>query len=127
MKSKVKKTMSWALFYVAHMLALYGAFVLNKDGSLYILKFFVWAFTPVMLIGLMDESIRMTAAEPPADAVIVGMDRIKSWLTLGLLVWFGHIVTALAWCVVMVASVIRGNLVRKARAEQVSTPERSST
>jgi hypothetical protein len=112
----VKKLATWIAFHCAHWAALYGAFIIELDGALYILKFFVWAMVfiaPLMLTDAATEQGLKDSDKPVRGA----MTRIQSWTTLLALVWFGHIATAIAWLWVMACAAIYRESVKKARAD----------
>lgn len=105
----------WWLVHAMHWALLYGAFVANLDGAMYVLKFLVWALAPVSLLLLADEATTDAAKKPP-QPVRGWLSRFQSWVTLALLVWFGHIASGAAWGLVMLMCAIHREATRKVRA-----------
>lgn len=117
----MKKLMIWAAVHGAHWALLYGAFALNLEGALYVLKFFAWAMLPLALLTLTTWAQESMAKEPRAP--IRGyLSRVQAWTTLLLLVWFGHIATGLAWGLVMLCMGICRVGVTKLREKQQAQP-----
>lgn len=111
------KTAKWWLVHALHWAVLYGAFAAQIDGAMYVLKFFVWVMAPLSLFLLVDKAAQDAAKEPPLPAVRGWFTWTQAWATLGLLVWFGHIASGLAWGLVMVMFALHRDATRKARAE----------
>lgn len=107
------------LGHALHWAVLYGAFVAHSEGAMYILKFVVWAMVPMSLFLLADESIAGAAKKPPMP-FYAALGAFQAWATLGLLVWFGHIASAIAWLVVIVMVFAHRSEVCKARARLAS-------
>lgn len=105
----------WWLGHALHWALLYGAFAAGLDGAMYVLKFLVWVLAPVSLFLLADKATTDAAKKPPQPAR-TGLSRLQSWVTLALLVWFGHIASGAAWGLVMLMCAIHREAVRKARA-----------
>lgn len=112
----MKEMARWWVVHVLHWAALYGAFAMNSDGAMYVLKFWVWVMAPLSLLLLMDSSAQDAAKKPPRP-MLFALSMLQAWATLGLLVWFGHIASALAWGVVMVMVAAHRDATRKARAK----------
>ena len=56
------KILSWTLMHCAHWAVLYGAFVMNLEGAMYVLKFFAWGLVaPVALLLLADAAAQKGA------------------------------------------------------------------
>lgn len=110
----MKKMLGWWMVHAAHWAVLYGAFVLSLEGAMYVLKFSIWIMAPFSLALLADKAAQDGAKNPPAP-VRAALSWAQAWTQLALLVWFGHIVTALAWCVVMLMIAVYDNEVRKIR------------
>lgn len=96
----MKKLLTWSAVHALHWALLYIAFAMQVEGALYVLKFAVWLLAPLSLTFAMDVSIKSTAALP-RQPVRAFLTALQGWTTLGLFVWYGHIVTALAWGLVM--------------------------
>lgn len=98
------KTLKFWAVHALHWAVLYGAFVLNEDGAMYVLKFFVWCLA-ILAWALLTDSALAESAKKPRFWLRETASRAQAWATLGLLIWFGHIATALAWgwCMVVVA------------------------
>lgn len=115
----MKKLATWIVFHAAHWAVLYGAFGLDLEGAMYILKFFAWAMVFLAPLLLTDAAKENGAKENPAQVRRV-MTNIQSWVTLLALVWFGHIATAVAWFWVMVCVAIYREQVKKMRTERMA-------
>ena len=111
----MKDAMKWWLVHVLHWAVLYGAFAAQVDGAMYVLKFWAWLMAPVSLFLLAEKAIADTAKNP-ARPMRSWLGMAQAWATLILLVWFGHIATALAWGIVMVMVAVHRDKVRAARA-----------
>ena len=110
------KILSWTLMHCAHWAVLYGAFVANIEGAMYVLKFFAWALAPVALL-LLTDAAQEKGAQEPEKPVRAALSRVQAWATLLLLVWFGHIATAAAWGLAMACVAVYREAVKKRRAE----------
>lgn len=117
----MKKLMTWALIHALHWAVLYGAFVLGSEGALHVLKFMVWLCAAFSLLLLANDEIERAAAKP-REPVRLMLTNLQSWATLLALVWFGHIVTALAWGLAMAMFAAHWHEVREAR-EAAMYPE----
>lgn len=104
----------WSAAHILHWAILYGAFVLSLDGAMYLLKFCVWTMAPLSLFLLADKAAAAAAKTPPKP-VISCLNMLQAWITLGLLVWHGHIATGLAWLVVIVMTAWHRDATKKAR------------
>lgn len=116
----MKKLAHWWLVHALHWAVLYGAFFANVAGAMYVLKFCVWLMAPVSLL-LLDDKPAAEAAKKPERPVLRWLSKLQAWATLGLLVWFGHIASALAWGLVMVMFAMHHDATRKARAAAATT------
>jgi hypothetical protein len=96
---------------------LYFAFVENIDGALYALKFFIWVLATTIPYLLTDSAIESAAAMPPAP-VMARMNQALRWVTLGSLIWFGHLFTAAAWAFAMLIKAAHRKAVNEARVRQ---------
>jgi hypothetical protein len=97
----MKEAMKWWLVHALHWAVLYGAFAVQADGPMYVLKFWAWVMAVLSCFLLTDKAVA-DAAKKPARPVRRWLSWVQAWATLGLLVWFGHIATGLAWAWVMV-------------------------
>lgn len=104
----------WWLWHALHWALLYGAFAAEMQGAMYVVKFVVWSFVPFSLLLLADKAVADTAARPRRP-LLNALKMLQAWSTLILLVWFGHIVTALAWAFVMFMVAVHRELVRRKR------------
>jgi hypothetical protein len=104
----------WWLVHALHWALLYGAFAARLDGALYVLKFWVWVMAPLSLFLLTDKAAADAAKKPPRP-VLGWLSMLQAWATLGLLVWFGHIASGLAWGLVMLNCAWHRDAARKAR------------
>jgi hypothetical protein len=117
----MNKWIQWLVAHALHWAVLYGAFVAELDGAMYVLKFFVWVMAPLSLVLLADKATANSAKNPP-QPVRRALGSVQAWVTLGLLVWFGHVATALAWGLVMVMVAMHREAVRKARDTATDAP-----
>lgn len=115
----MKDVTRWWFVHALHWAALYGAFAAQVEGAMYVLKFWVWVMAPLSLFLLADKAAA-DAAKKPARPVLGWLSMLQAWVTLGLLVWFGHIASAAAWGLVMVMCAMHREATRKARAAAVT-------
>jgi hypothetical protein len=111
----MKSYFQWLVGHSLHWAVLYGAFAADVDGAMYVLKFWVWVMLPLSLFLLADKATA-DAAKKPARPVRGALSSFQAWATLGLLVWFGHIASALAWGFVMLVVAVHRDKTVKARA-----------
>lgn len=116
----MKKLTMWGLVHSLHWAVLYGAFCAEVDGAMYLLKFWVWVMAPLSLVLLADKVV-IEAAKNPPQPVRGALSRLQAWVTLGLLVWFGHIASALAWGLVMTMVALHIEATRKVRASTATS------
>lgn len=114
----MKDFSKWFLVYMLHWALLYGAFFANLDGAMYVLKFWVWALAVLVCTLFMDVAVEAAAKIPPKPTRRF-FSLLQAWCTLGLLVWFGHIGTGVAWFWVLLAFAI-------ARQKVISKREQNS-
>ncbi len=112
----MKKLMTWTLVHCAHWAVLWGAFGAELEGAMYVLKFFAWTMAPLSLL-LLTSFAQEKGAQEPQTPVRAALSRVQAWVTLLLLVWFGHVATALAWGVSMFCAAAYREGVKKRRAE----------
>lgn len=111
----MKDAMKWWLVHAVHWAVLYGAFAAQSDGAMYVLKFWAWVIAVMCGFMLTDASIA-DGAKKPARPMRRWLSWAQAWATLGLLVWFGHIATGLAWLWVMVVIAIHQDKVKTQRS-----------
>lgn len=104
----------WLLAHLVHWAILYGAFVAGIDGAMYVLKFWVWVLVPLSLVSLSNMVVSERAKKAP-QPVRRTLNTLQGWVTLGLLVWFGHLASATAWGFVMMIFAVHYEFVRKVR------------
>lgn len=110
--------MKWALGHTLHWAALYGAFFAGVAGAMYALTFWVWVLAPLSWLLPTDKVIAAAASKPAQpQPVRRWLNWTQAWATLGLLVWFGHLATGLAWLLVMAATALREDQVAARRSE----------
>lgn len=107
------KTAKWTMVHAFHWAVLYGAFAANLEGAMYVLKFWVWAAAALCLVLLTDSAIKSTAEKPEEAKLKQALSLAQAWVTLGLLIWFGHIASAVAWGWVMCAVAFHRDAARK--------------
>lgn len=105
----------WLIGHVLHWIVLYYAFAVGIDGAMYVLKFFVWVLA-LCSLALLNDKILAEAGKLEPKPVRRALNSLQAWVTLGLLVWFGHIVSAIAWGVLMLMVAVHHDAVSKARS-----------
>ncbi len=95
------KKIKWFIWHIAHWAVLYFAFVPQIEGALHLMKFMVWGSSFLSLFMLSKTTIE-ASAKNPRTPILNEFSNLQSWVTLGVLVWFGHFYTASAWAVAMV-------------------------
>ena len=115
----MKKFAMWSIAHSLHWAVLYGAFFASVDGAMYVLKFMVWTMAPLSVLLLVGQVAADVAKNPPTP-VRNWMSMLQAWVTLGLLVWFGHIASALAWGLVMLVIALHREATKKARSAATS-------
>lgn len=115
----MSKAIKWWLIHLLHWAVLYGAFAMNLDGAMYVLKFFVWLMAPLSMALMLDQAAKDSAKKPP-QPIREACSWTQAWVTLFLLVWFGHIASALAWAFVLLMFGAHRSEVRKIRAAQAT-------
>ena len=113
----MKDFLKWLVAHSLHWAVLYGAFAAQLDGAMYVLKFWVWLMAPLSLFLLVAKVTEEEANRPP-QPVRSALNFLQAWVTLGLLVWFGHIATALAWGLAMLMFAAYRDAVKKARNKE---------
>ncbi len=112
--------LKWSVAHALHWAVLYGAFAADIDGAMYVLKFWVWVLLPLSLFLLADH-VAASAAKKPRTPIRGFLSALQAWATLGLLVWFGHIASALAWGFVMLVVAVHRDKTGKARASTATS------
>lgn len=115
----MKKLITWMALHCTHWAVLYGAFATEIEGALYVLKFFVWAMLFVAPLLLTTSALESAAKNEPRPGRSA-LNRIQSWATLLLLVWFGHLATAVAWSIVMVCVALSREGAKKLREDRAT-------
>ena len=110
----MKDMMKWCFVHALHWAVLYGAFAAQADGAMYVLKFWTWVMAILSWVLLTEEAVANAAKKPP-QPMRRWLSWVQAWATLGLMVWFGHIVTGLAWLWVMVMIAIHQEKVKTQR------------
>ena len=116
----MKSLAKWWFVHALHWAILYGAFAAQVDGARYVLKFLVWVMAPLSLFLLADKAAA-DAAKKPRQVARGWLSWLQAWVTLGLLVWGGHIASGLAWGLVMLMIAVHRDATNKARAAAAST------
>lgn len=116
------KLTKWWLVHLLHWALLYGAFAAEVDGAMYVLKFWVWVMAPLSLFLLADKAAADAAKKPP-QPVRGALSWVQAWVTLGLLVWFGHIASALALGLTMTVIAVYRDATLKLRASSAASAE----
>lgn len=117
----MKNIVHWFLWHALHWAVLYGAFLAELEGAMYLLKFFVWLLAPLSLFLLTSTAVVSLAKRPP-QPLRYALSRLQAWVTLGLLVWFGHIATGVAWGLVMFVVAAATSATRKVRESAATGP-----
>lgn len=110
----MKNIAQWWLVHLLHWAVLYGAFAAQMEGAMYVLKFWVWVMAPLSPFLLAEKAAKDAAKKPP-EPLRGALSMVQAWTTLGLLVWFGHIASGLAWGWVMLMVAMHRDNTRKAR------------
>lgn len=86
----------------------YLGFLAGVDGDRYVMQFFVWAIClPLGLIfAFSDEVQKKTAIEPARGAMTALAGRLVAWGCLGVMIWTGHIATAVAFGIHMLCCAV---------------------
>lgn len=108
--------LKWWLIHALHWAVLYCGFIAELEGAMYVLKFCVWGALLLTAV-ILTEDVIAHAAKQPVFPWRRGVSSFQSWVTLGFLVWFGHIATAIAWVIVMGLMFIHRDMVEKYRAK----------
>ncbi len=112
----MKLFMKWIVFHIAGWAVIYAAFYENIEGAMYLLKFFLWLMAPLTAVLLTKLAVSSSAKNKPAPKALSALSTAQLWATLGLLIWFGHVFTALACAFIMAVTAIHRSLVSDARA-----------
>lgn len=113
----MKKLIVWTGIYCASWALLYATFALNIDGAMNVLKFFVWGIALLSPLLLLDIAMDSAAKQAPTPVRWL-LQRLMDWITLLLLAWFGHLVTAGAWAIKMLCVRMHQDGVEKRRTQQ---------
>ncbi len=112
----MKNLAIWWAAHIARWAVLYAAFVLQMDGAMYLLKFFIWCLAALAPFMVTDTALRHSAEnEEPRSGLRTALYWMQAWTVLLALVWFGHIFTAAAWVLVMLCTAFHWTAVRKMR------------
>ena len=115
----MKNFAMWSVAHALHWAVLYGAFIVGMDGAMYVLKCWVWVMAPMSLFLLTDKATADAAKKPP-QPIRHFFSLMQEWVTLGALVWFGHIASGLAWGLVMLMIALHRDATKKARSTAAS-------
>jgi hypothetical protein len=110
----MKAALKWWMVHAVHWALLYFAFAEGMQGAMYVLTFAIWVAAPFSLFLLADTTAIASAKRPPQPIRGV-FSWLQAWATLGLLVWFGHTATALAWGLVMLMLAMHHDATKKKR------------
>ncbi len=99
----------------------YLGLIAGVDGALYVVKFFVWAIClPVGVIALTDAAHKNLAKGTKSNSLHKFAARLVAWSCLGVMVWTGHIATAVAWGLYMLCAAIAEAGAEKHRAARLN-------
>ena len=90
------KTSKWVLVHLIHWAMLWAAFGADIQGAVYTIKFWVWVCAAFGVYQLSDQSVQSAATRPEQAAWKTSLGWLQAWVTLSVLVWFGHFASALA-------------------------------
>ncbi len=122
----MKKTLISLAFLAGMPTMTYLGLVAGVDGALYVTKFVVWAVClPLGLLALTETIQKSLAQEPEAWAIRKAAWRLVAWACLGMMVWTGHIATAMAWGLHMFCMAASSEGVKKLRAAQPAAQNQS--
>jgi hypothetical protein len=97
-------------------LAVYFGMIAGVDGARHLVLFYVWAMAlPVGLISLFDVIQIHIAKRPAPHPIRKFVGQVVTWGSLGVLIWTGYIVTAVAYAISMVCIAIANDGIRKYR------------
>lgn len=101
---------------------LYFGFIGDAQGARHVVVLTVWVLNlPAGLLVLSDDDVQRRLAEvAELPAVCLFVRLVVQYATLGVLVWYGYIVTAIAWVVWMICARSFRNRVRQLRAESLN-------
>lgn len=112
----MKKLLHWMAWHLGHWALLYLAFVMDLEGAMSLLKFFVWMLAPLSLFFLSAKLAAEVAKKPRQPSWQHACSQVQGWITLCLLVWFGHVATGVAWAIVILMSAFGRDQAEKIRA-----------
>jgi len=120
----MKKWFWWLVLNGGFAGSVWFGFVEGVQGAQYLAKFWIWAVAVpvglVMFTDVMQQKLAEKLAEERPRPARAFAQRIISWGALGVLIWYGHIVTATAWAFCMLAAYICRQGVKKRRFEVAS-------
>jgi len=112
----MKKLSQWVFVHALHWALLYGAFFENIEGAMYVLKFWVWVTAAFCWSMILEKSVE-DQAKKPATPIRFFLGMAQAWITLFTLLWFGHIVSGVAWFLVIVCALVAADKVREKRIQ----------
>lgn len=104
------------------LVLLYFGFFGDVQGARHVVVFTVWVLNlPAGILIWSDDDVQRKLAEnAELPAVCLFVRLVVQYATLGVLVWCGYIVTAIAWVVWMICARSFRNRVRQLRAEYLN-------
>jgi hypothetical protein len=119
----MKKALIRAALLIGMPTMTYLGLLGGVDGALYVLKFFVWAIClPAGLIALTDAAQKNMAKEPDTGPLNKLAARLVAWGCLAVMIWTGHIATAVAWGFYLLCSAVASEGMKKHRAGPSAAP-----
>ena len=91
------KTIKWLLFAAGQAALFYLAFIEGINGALNIVLFLVWGLFLLSFFVFNDEFVNTSQGRTPS--VPRWLDVTTDLIFVGVLVWFGHVFTAMAYMI----------------------------
>lgn len=122
MNASMRRALNSLAVNATFLALLYFGFLGDAQGARHVVVFTVWVFNlPAGLLMLAsDDAQRRLAKVAELPAVCLFVRWVVRYATLGALVWYGYIGTAIAWAVWMICAGAARERVRQLRAESLN-------
>jgi hypothetical protein len=114
---KTNGTITWVAYWSALGMAFGAGFGADIEGARNVVTFAVFALSVLALFSCHSDTIKALAQKPPAPAWRRSATIAMQAAMLGVLVWHGAMLTALAWLWVSIAGAVSVEMIRRKRAE----------
>jgi hypothetical protein len=114
---KSNGTITWMAYWSMLGMAFGAGFGADIEGARNVATFAVFALAVLALFSCNADTITALAQQPPAPAWRRSATIALQAAMLGVLVWHGAILTAVAWLWVLLAGAVSVEMVRRKRAE----------